>query len=124
VGVDVERFRQELEIEKIAHRFFSAKENAELINLSADQQPIGFFNCWTRKEAYIKAHGLGLSLPLDSFEVSLAPNEPVVLRATRPKADEASRWTLLSLDIDSRHAGAVAVDGNDLNFRFWDWIKA
>ncbi len=51
VGVDVERLRQELEIEKIAHRFFSEKENAELISLPATQRQIGFFNCWTRKEA-------------------------------------------------------------------------
>ena len=121
VGVDVEHFRDELEIEKIARRFFSEKENAELMRLSADQQRTGFFNCWTRKEAYIKAHGLGLSLPLDSFDVSLAPDEPAVLRTTRPNTQEASRWTLLSLDVGSQYAGAVAVDGKDLNFRFWDW---
>ena len=121
VGVDVERFRQELEIEKIAHRFFSKKENAELLSLPSDQQQIGFFNCWARKEAYIKAHGLGLSLPLNSFDVSLTPGQPAALKATRPDSQEASRWTLLSLDVDHHHAGAVAVEGLDLDFRFWDW---
>ena len=121
VGVDVEHFRDELEIEKIARRFFSEKENVELMGLPAGQQCAGFFNCWTRKEAYIKAHGLGLSLPLDSFDVSLIPNQPAILRATRPNPREASRWTLLSLDIDSQHAGAVAVERLDLEFRFWDW---
>ena len=121
VGVDVEHFRDELEIEKIARRFFSEKENAELMSLPSEQQQIGFFTCWTRKEAYIKAHGLGLSLPLDSFDVSLAPNEPVVLRSTRPNLDETYRWTLLSLDIEDQYAGAVAVEGRDLDFRFWDW---
>lgn len=121
VGIDVEHFRDELEIEKIARRFFSEKENAELMSLPSGQQRTGFFNCWTRKEAYIKAHGLGLSLSLDSFDVSLSPNEPAILRATRPDAEEASHWTLLSLDIDSQHAGAAAVEGLDLDFRFWDW---
>jgi 4'-phosphopantetheinyl transferase len=123
-GVDVERFREELEIEKIANRFFSENEIAELISLPSDQQLMGFFNCWTRKEAYIKAHGLGLSLPLDSFDVSLSPNGPAILRATRPDPQEVSRWTLLSLDIEDQYAGAVAVEGLDLDFRFWDWINA
>lgn len=121
IGIDVERFRPEMELEKIARRFFSEKENAELMSLKSGQQRAGFFNCWTRKEAYIKAHGLGLSLPLDSFDVSLTPNEPTLLRAIRSNTHEASRWTLLSLDIDSQYAGAVAVEGNDLKFRFWDW---
>ena len=124
VGVDVERFREELEIERVARRFFSENENAELMGLPSGQQQIGFFNCWTRKEAYIKAHGLGLSLPLDSFDVSLSPNEPAKLHATRPNHQEASCWTLLSLEIDSQHAGALAVEGRDLDLRFWDWMKA
>jgi len=120
-GVDVEHFREELEIEKIAQRFFSNEENAELMSLPLDQQPTGFFNCWTRKEAYIKAHGLGLSLPLDSFDVSLAPDEPAILRATRPNTHEVSKWTLLSLDVEDQYAGAVAVEGLNLDFRFWNW---
>lgn len=123
IGIDVERFRQDMEINKIARRYFSEKENAELMGLHPEQQLIGFFNCWARKEAYIKAHGLGLSLPLDSFDVSLAPNEPAILRATRPDSKEASHWTLLSLDVNPHYAGALAVDGKELNFRFWDRIR-
>ncbi|HAV77677.1 MAG TPA: phosphopantetheine-protein transferase [Anaerolineae bacterium] len=121
VGVDVERFRDNMEHEKIAHRFFSKREIAELMSLQPELRIRGFYNCWTRKEAYIKAHGLGLSLPLDSFDVSLTPNEPATLRATRPDPQEAPRWTLLSLDIGTNYACAVAVDRKDLEFRFWDW---
>jgi len=121
VGIDVERFRQDMETDKIARRFFSEKENSELMGLPLEQKLIGFFNCWTRKEAYIKAHGLGLSLPLDSFDVSLTPNEPAILRATRPDSLEASHWTLLSLDIEDQYAGTLAVQGRDMEFRFWDW---
>lgn len=121
VGVDVEKHRLDMEHEKIAQRFFSDKEKSELRVLPDDQKITGFFNCWTRKEAYIKAHGLGLLLPLDDFDVSLRPNEPAVLRATRPDAQEASGWTLVSLDVDPEYAGAIAVEGKKLDFRLWSW---
>ena len=121
VGVDVEKHRLDMEHEKIAQRFFSDEEKSELRELPDDQKMAGFFNCWTRKEAYIKAHGLGLLLPLDGFDVSLRPNEPAILRATRPDTQEASRWTLLSLHVNPDHTGAVSVEGKDLEFRLWDW---
>ena len=121
LGVDVERFRRDMEHEIIANRFFSEREVSELMSLPSGLKAEGFFNCWTRKEAYIKAHGLGLSLPLEDFDVSLAPNEPAILRATRPDPQEASRWTLLSLDVQPEYAGAVAVEGQGLEFGFWDW---
>lgn len=120
VGIDVERIREDKELESIAKRYFSQSEVSELMALSSEQRALGFFHCWTRKEAYIKAHGLGLSLPLDSFDVSLAPNKPTILRATRPDPKEAIRWTLLSLDVHSDYAGALVVEGNDLEFRYWD----
>lgn len=121
VGVDVERIRSGLELESIANRYFSLGEVTELMALPLDQREPAFFNCWTRKEAYIKAQGLGLSLPLDSFDVSLAPHEPVILRAVCPDAQVASHWTLVSLDVDSIYAAALAVEDRDLQIRFWDW---
>ena len=121
VGVDIERFRSDIEFESIASRYFSQSEVSELLALTSEQKAHGFFNCWTRKEAYIKAHGLGLSLPLEGFDVSLIPNEPVILRATRPDPQEATRWTLLSLEVDSGYVSAVAAEGKDLEFRLWDW---
>ena len=122
VGVDVEHFRMDLDHEKIARRFFSQAENEEFSTIPHEQKLIAFFNCWTRKEAYIKAHGLGMSLPLDSFDVSFAPNEPAVLRATRPDSAEARTWTLLSLNVHPEHAGALAVEGRKMKFRYWDWM--
>ena len=121
VGVDVERIRSDLEQDSIARRFFSANEVAELMALPPDQRDFAFFNCWTRKEAYIKAQGSGLTFPLDSFDVSLAPNEPALLRATRPNPQEADRWALLALDVDPNYAGALVVEGQGLEFRLWDW---
>jgi len=129
VGVDLERIRQGISAQVIARQYFSGSEFSELMALPSEQSEIGFFNCWTRKEAYIKAQGLGLSLPLESFDVSLSPNEPVILRATRPDPQEATRWTLLSLEVSPDYAAALAVEGavlspskdQDLEFRFWDW---
>jgi len=121
VGVDVEKHRQDMVYEKIAQRYFSEREKLELQKLPNDHKMIGFFNCWTRKEAYIKAQGLGLLLPLDGFDVSLSPNQPAVLYATRPDSQEASNWTLVSIDINPDHTGAVAVDGKKMDFRLWNW---
>ena len=121
VGVDVEHIRSDLEQDRIARRFFSANEVAALMALPPDQKELAFFNCWTRKEAYIKAQGLGLTLPLNSFDVSIIPNEPAILHATRPNPQEADHWTLLALDVDPNYAGALAVEGQSLEFRLWDW---
>ncbi len=121
VGVDLECIRQGLSPENIAERYFSQGEVSELMALPTDQREAAFFKCWTRKEAYMKATGLGLSLPLDSFDVSLNPNEPAILRATRPDPQEVARWSLLSLEVDSGYASAVAVEGQGLEFRLWDW---
>lgn len=124
IGVDLERIRPDMELENIASRNFSEIEVSELMGLPPEQRGIGFFNCWTRKEAYIKAQGVGLSLPLDSFDVSLTPDQPAVLRATRPNLQEAARWTLRPLDVAPNYAGALAVEGIDLDLRFWDWNLA
>ncbi len=121
VGIDVEWARQGISSQVIARQYFSKSEVAELVALPSEKWQAGFFNCWTRKEAYIKAQGQGLSLPLESFDVSLTPNEPAILRATRPDQEEAARWTLLSLEIDPRYSSAVAVDAKSVEFRLWDW---
>ncbi|MEW6240627.1 MAG: 4'-phosphopantetheinyl transferase superfamily protein [Chloroflexota bacterium] len=118
IGVDVEFIRDDIELESLAARHFSPREVSELLALPLKQRVVGFFNCWTRKEAYIKAQGLGLSLPLDSFDVSLG--EPARLRGTRPDAKEASRWSLHSLDVGSNYAAALAVEGDGFEIRCWD----
>ena len=127
VGVDIERIRPGISSQVIARQYFSRNEVAELELLALEQREVAFFTCWTRKEAYIKAQGLGLSLPLDSFDVSLTPNESAIVRATRPDPKEAARWTLLSLHVDPRYESAVAVrpnggsESHGLEFRLWDW---
>jgi len=122
VGVDVERIRTDLAYAQIAAHTFSALENALLSSLPADVQPTAFFNCWTRKEAYVKAHGAGLSLPLDQFAVSLAPGEPARLIHTAGAPQEAARWSLRALAPGQDYVGALAVEGQDWRLKCWHWF--
>jgi len=111
VGVDVECIRFDVDVEEIPRRFFSLLEQQTLAALDRRQKFEGFFNCWTRKEAYVKAVGSGLSLPLRDFDVSLAPGEPARLLATRPVDNLVSQWSMESLELSPGCAAAVVVEG-------------
>jgi 4'-phosphopantetheinyl transferase len=111
LGVDIERIREEFPIEEIAVRFFSPSEVEELRSVPPNVQADAFFNCWTRKEAYIKAIGEGLSCPLNQFDVTLTPEEPAKLLAVRAAGQTLSRWTMRNLDIDEGYKAALVVEG-------------
>jgi 4'-phosphopantetheinyl transferase len=121
IGVDVERVRSDFEYEEIAKRFFSVNEAAILRTIPTETRLEAFYTCWTRKEAYIKAHGKGLSLPLDSFDVSCAPWEPPMLLIAKDDPQERSLWTLLDLKPGPGYVGALAVKGVGCRFRYWEW---
>ena len=121
IGVDVERVRSEFEYEEIAKLYFSVNELAILRTISTEKKLEAFYNCWTRKEAFIKGHGKGLSLPLDSFDVSFTPWEPPMLLITKDKTKEHSLWTLLDLKPGLGYMGALAVKGIGCRFRYWEW---
>jgi 4'-phosphopantetheinyl transferase len=120
VGVDVERIRTDFDPDSIAARFFSANEYKVLASLSGPGRYQAFFACWTRKEAYLKARGVGLSLPLDRFDVSCLPNEEPRLLATRHDPLEARQWRLRALDLGSDYAAALAAAGSAWKLRCWD----
>lgn len=124
VGVDVEQLRPMPDREMIARRFFSKAEFAALQTVPAAEQNRAFFNAWTRKEAFIKALGKGLSHPLDAFDVSLAPGQPVrLLRiAGNPKA--AAGWTLAHLEPAPGYIGALAVEYPRPAVRCWAFPSA
>jgi 4'-phosphopantetheinyl transferase len=111
IGIDVERIRPQPDVRKLAERFFSLHERHSLEKLSGDELQTAFYRCWTRKEAYVKARGEGLSLPLDQFDVSVsvAADESQLLLATRPDPSEARRWILRDLPTSSGYAAALAV---------------
>src|SRR5204863_6538565 len=98
--------------------FFSSSEIAWLSSLPQAARLRAFFNCWTRKEAFIKAKGLGLSLDLDQFDVTLDDEEAALL-CTRWDESEAERWSLRALDVGSGYVAAVLVEGRDWQVSCW-----
>jgi 4'-phosphopantetheinyl transferase len=115
IGVDLELIRPEIAGDEIARRFFSAAEVACLERIPAPARQEAFFNCWTRKEAFVKAKEIGLFLALDQFDVNLDPREPAALLRTGWDADEASRWSLKAIDVAPGYAGTVAVEALQWN---------
>jgi 4'-phosphopantetheinyl transferase len=108
---------------QIARHYFSPREVEALLALPAAAQKRAFFDCWTRKESYIKARGMGLSLPLDGFDVSLAPDEPAALLRADEAPDCGSPWSLLSLHPGDEHVGAVAIRGHGWHLSCWQWSR-
>lgn len=121
IGIDLEYIRGDLADSQVAERYFSPREVEALRALPKDLQPLGFFNCWTRKEAYVKARGEGLTVPLDKFEVSLAPGEPPALLHVENQPQECSRWSLEKLIPDPGYAAALVVEGHHWNLSCWQW---
>jgi 4'-phosphopantetheinyl transferase len=121
LGVDVERQKEDMATEAIAARFFSPVECRALAALPAALRCAAFFSCWTRKEAYLKARGDGLSLPLDRFDVAFVPGARPRLIETRHDPAEADRWTLNDLQVGSDYAAALAVEGANWSLKCWDW---
>src|SRR5205823_4857465 len=109
LGIDIERIRLDVNVRVLAEQFFSKYERRFLRRLPPEQLHAAFFRCWTRKEAYIKAKGEGLSIPLHQFDVSLTPGQPAELLGTRPDRKEASRWELYDLPIECGYAAALVV---------------
>lgn len=121
LGVDVEAIREDLANEKIAERFFSPGEVAALLALPREERIRGFFRCWTRKEAFIKADGRGLTRGLATFDVTLSPGEPARLLRTVPDPEEVHRWSMLGLDPGPGYAGALCVEGTGWDVTVLHW---
>jgi 4'-phosphopantetheinyl transferase len=119
IGVDVEQVRRDFDVESLAQRFFSAREQAQIVALPAEERVDAFYRCWTRKEAYIKATGDGLSLPLTQFDVNLGPGEASALLATRPDGSEAERWLLREVPGGADYVAALCVRGQDWKLKHW-----
>jgi 4'-phosphopantetheinyl transferase len=119
LGVDIEQIHDEFASEEIARHFFSAAETSRLLSIPDSDRPLAFFNCWTRKEAFIEAKGIGLSLPLDQFDVSLSSEEPARLLETRWDKNESRRWSLRSIDVGPGYVATVAVEGHDWQASYW-----
>lgn len=122
VGIDIEHIKRDFDIEAIARRFFSGHEQQQLAAVRAADKIGAFFRCWTRKEAYLKATGDGLSLSLSQFDVSITPDSIDALTATRPNAAEAARWRLSHVDGGTDFIAAICVRGRDWVLDSWNSI--
>ena len=120
LGVDIERVRPDFATQEIAQRFFSPAEAERLQALPVEEQASAFFQCWTRKEGYIKARGDGLSRGLDSFEVAFGAGlEPAVLKAS-DEANALDRWLVVDLQPRRGFAGALVVERPVQGVRCWN----
>jgi 4'-phosphopantetheinyl transferase len=121
LGVDVERFRAQVQSERLARRYFAPSEAAALAATPPERRHETFFTVWTRKEAYVKAIGTGLSFPLKDFEVTVpADAAPPRLLTIKGSGEEAARWTLLPVDPAAGYAASLVVEGPPPALRFWD----
>jgi 4'-phosphopantetheinyl transferase len=109
IGVDVEHTRPLQDMDALARDHFSQRERAEYERLAAPRRASGFYNCWTRKEAWLKARGEGIAADLTGFDVTLIPGRPPRLRSVRDDPEEASRWRLYGFRPLADYTAAVAV---------------
>jgi 4'-phosphopantetheinyl transferase len=121
LGVDVEFVKSDFGGMEIAERFFSPKEVQTLFAICGAERNAAFFACWTRKEAFIKAIGEGLSLPLNSFDVAFAPNALPALTRVEGNADEVLRWSLYDVPAGPEYKAALVIagQGHSLIYRHW-----
>lgn len=121
IGVDIEHMHDIFEMEQIAERFFSKKENEVFQSLPKSQKREAFFKGWTCKEAFVKALGDGLSWPLDNFEVSLLPSESAKLLRVGGDSREAGRWSIQYLTPTPNYVGAFVIKNRIHEIKCWRW---
>ena len=124
VGVDLERVQVQPEYTEIARHFFSPAELSQLNALPRDRYAEAFLGCWTKKEAYLKALGEGLAMPLNGFSVPMTtcPSRgPVHLGAASNGIVPEKRWSFYTLRPVPGYVGALAIEGTGWHLRQWEW---
>jgi 4'-phosphopantetheinyl transferase len=121
VGIDIERVRDFPEMVQIIEQFFSVREKMVFRRLPDSKKREAFFNCWTRKEAFIKAIGEGFFYPLNQFDVSFAPDEPSRLLTIEGDSEKVSQWLMGSIKPALGFTAAFAVQSHDWRLHFWQW---
>jgi 4'-phosphopantetheinyl transferase len=119
IGIDIERVRANLSFDKIAKRFFTTAEFEKLSSLAHEEFIEGFFKLWTHKEAYIKAKGRGLSIPLNQFAVTINRDQTVRIKEIGINPDEEHGWSFHSLTPAPGYSAALAVEGKNLRIKYW-----
>jgi 4'-phosphopantetheinyl transferase len=118
LGVDIEQHRRMVDLEQIARHFFSEGEVRDLLSLNGPVRETAFYRCWTRKEAFVKAVGEGLSIPLHNFRVALLPAQPASL--VELPAKHHRRWTMYDVSPCDGYSAAIVVEGNPIHLNRWN----
>ena len=121
LGVDIEWINAEFASDDVARHYFSPNEYAQLNALPEAIRHEVFFTIWTRKEAYIKAHGAGLSLPLHDFDVTVQPGEAPQLLASRIDPQEVQRWSMAELHPHPEYKATVMAERQDWQLHCWSF---
>lgn len=121
LGVDVERIRDNLDHEGLAQRYFAAEERDRLQAMPEGERLAGFFDCWTRKEAFLKAIGKGLTYPLDRAIVSVGPEVPCRLISLDGNESAAAAWSLVALHPSPGYVAAIAIPGAAPTLQVFRW---
>jgi 4'-phosphopantetheinyl transferase len=122
VGVDLEQIRPPADLAALVESVFSANEQAVFHALAAEQQLEAFFRCWTRKEAFMKATGLGMALAPERIDVTLAPEAPPRLLGVMDESLDTTHWLLTDLTPWPGYAAALAIHGPIDHLQCWDDI--
>jgi 4'-phosphopantetheinyl transferase len=113
IGADIEKMRDDVEVDDVAKRFFSRQEQSELLSIGdRGLRRKAFFHCWARKESFLKAKGSGLALPLDEFDVDIDPAATAVKLVTRPDTTEAQLWCIINMPVGTEYAASVTIAKN------------
>lgn len=121
VGIDVEQLRPMPDLVNIATRFFSAREVQALLAFKEEKRPEAFFACWTRKEAFLKATGVGLSYPLSAFSVSVDPDGPAKMLELGDDSAAAGKWSLQDLQPAEGFRASLAWEGGFRSVEKWEF---
>jgi len=119
LGVDIELVRPEVATDEIAQRFFSPEEVEVLRSIEPAARTTAFFHCWTRKEAFIKARGMGLSLPLNRFVVTFGPDVPCGISSVQDEPEGSRHWSIYDLQAADGYAAALAAQTPTMQVRLW-----
>jgi 4'-phosphopantetheinyl transferase len=121
VGIDIEYIRSGLDECTLAEQYFSPQENESLRNMDENLRTKAFFDCWTRKESFIKAIGKGLSYPLNKFNVSIKPADTAQTLFINHSINEAEEWQLINLNIDIEYSSAVVIESTNMKLKLLNW---
>jgi 4'-phosphopantetheinyl transferase len=121
LGIDIEKIRSDVDITTLAERFFSARERAGLRALPDHLRVPAFFACWTRKEAFLKATGDGLSFPLADFSVTTHPDLDPALEEIRGNTIARKQWFLADLSVFEGYCATVAFERSHSRLETYAW---